>query len=105
MRNNVLNTLKIGQALETLNRVYIAKVYKVYNNGNLIIPNLPVELPAFIWVRFDYDYITKPEFYNILNLSDITLSNIISLVNRQRKHISGNVKLLRLPGFKMEGGL
>lgn len=102
MKYNVLNTLKIGQALETLNRVYIAKAY---NNGILITSNLPVELPAFIWVRFDYDYITEPKFYNILSLSDITLSNIISLVERQRKHISGNVKLLCLPGFKMEGGL
>ena len=99
MKYNVLNTLKIGQALETLSRVYIAKAY---NNGVLVTSNLPVELPAFIWVKFDYDY---PKFYNILYLSDITLSNIILLVERQRKHISGNKKLLCLPGFKMEGGL
>ena len=102
MKYNVLNTLKIGQALEILNRVYTAKAY---NNGALVTSNLPVELPAFIWVKFDYDYITKPEFYNILYLSDITLSNIILLVERQRKHISGNKKLLCLPGFNMEGGL
>jgi hypothetical protein len=101
VKYNVLNTLKIGQALETLSRVYIAKAY---NKGVLVTSNLPVELPAFIWVKFDYDYI-KPGFYNILYLSDITLSNIISLIERQRKHISGNKKLLCLPGFNMEGGL
>ena len=70
MKYNVLNTLKIGQALETLNRVYTAKAY---NKGALVTSNLPVELPAFIWVKFDYDYII-PGFYNILTFKRNPLS-------------------------------